>query len=118
MALVGEQLISYHLASFTTVNHRDTLTLDPAGPQPFRAVVDPITGYRLSLLPEGDRDTRNLYILSDDIELPTKDQVNQAGATAFIIFEGDYYEVKDKMVYREICPHVEYRVKRAALPLP
>jgi hypothetical protein len=119
--LVGEQTFTVYASTFTRTNGRVVRTL-VWPPITWRANVDPVTGWRVMSLPEGERDERNLYILSSDLELQASNQ--EAGTVGHVlVYRGEQYEIRDVMPFEgKVLDHTEYRARRlsspVALPVP
>ena len=113
--MLGEQALTAYKMVATPVNRKSVFSLEPGFT--WYATVDPITGWKLTTLPEGDRDKRNLYLLSTDIEL---DVTNQETGTIghLVVYRGEQYMVRDVMHFDRVLPHTEYRVCRVSSPIP
>lgn len=112
-SLLGEQTITRR--RFSTPSPRrgaDGRTLDPSPgvDLEFGATVDPITGDAIRKLPEGERDERQIYILTDEVDLRIASRKGELVADQ-VIWEGDVYEVVSVMRYRRIIPHLEARAR-------
>lgn len=113
--VLGEQPLTAYKMVGTKVNRKTVFSLEPGFT--WYANVDPVSGWRVTQLPEGDRDKRNLYLHSTDVELDIANQ--ETGEIGHIVvYRGEQYMVKDVMHYDAVLPHSEYRVVRVSSPIP
>jgi hypothetical protein len=74
------------------------------------ATVNPVPGDELSALPEGERNTKQLRVITQ-YELTEGDE--DAGTYAsIVVYEGERYEVRSVSKYRRVIPHNAARVAR------
>ena len=113
---LGAQALTVYSLSFTTVNGKSFAQIT-GPPVTWWATVDPITGWKVTTLPEGDRDKRNLYLLSRDFRLSGPNQ-EDGTAVDLVVYQGEQYMVRDVMHFDTIMRHSEYRVMRVSSPIP
>lgn len=113
--VLGEQALTAYKVVATPVNRKNIISLEPGFT--WFANVDPITGWRLTTVPEGDRNKKNLYLHSTDVELEQPDQ--EAGTLGHVVvYRGEQYMIRDVMHFDRVLSHTEYRVMRVSSPIP
>lgn len=75
-----------------------------------KATVNPVPGGVLLTLPEGERRSKNLRVLTET-ELNVADDYADIPGD-YVVIRGEVYEVRDVQEYEQVIPHFEYRVRR------
>ena len=74
-----------------------------------RATVNPVPGYVLATLPEGERGSHQRRVITKYELSPYSDRKNTLAS--LVVYEGEVYEVRDIQSYRKIIPHLSARVR-------
>lgn len=84
----------------------------------FTATRDPVPDKELATLPEGERQSGQLWLITETELRTADDNTSPTTLADHVVIDGMRYEVRAVVYYPQLIPHYEARVARIKLASP